>query len=61
VFLFAVHFNFSESLHKELERKIMMAVNTPMMPNASKNNGILYPLSGQSDACTNAEKYVGFI
>jgi hypothetical protein len=39
----------------------MIAVNTPMMPNANKKNGILYPLSGQSDACTNAEKYVGFI
>jgi hypothetical protein len=39
----------------------MIAVNTPMMPNMNKKNGIVYPLSGQSDACTNAEKYVGFI
>jgi len=42
-----------------LEKKVMIAVNTPMMPNANKKNGILYPLSGQSDAHTNAEKYVG--
>jgi hypothetical protein len=39
----------------------MIAVNIPMMPNANKKNGILYPLSGQSDSYTNAEKYVGFI
>jgi len=55
------HLKLSESLHKVLEKKIMIAVNTPMMPNANKKNGILYPLSGQSDAYTNAEKYVGFI
>jgi hypothetical protein len=36
----------------------MKAVNTPMMPSANKNNGILYPLSGQSDLYTNTEKYV---
>jgi hypothetical protein len=50
-----------DSLHKELEKKIMKAVNTPMMPSANKNNGILYPLSGQSDLYTNTEKYVEFI
>lgn len=49
------------SHHKVLEKKIMIAVNTPMIPNANKKNGILYPLSGQSDAYTNAEKYGGFI
>ena len=55
------HLKLLDLLHKELEKKFMIAVNTPMMPNANKKNGILYPLSGQSDACTNAEKYVGFI
>jgi hypothetical protein len=39
----------------------MIAVNIPMMPSANKNNGILYPLSGQSDLYNNTEKYVGFI
>ena len=51
------HLKQLDSLHKELEKKIMKAVNTPMMPSANKNNGILYPLSGQSDLYTNTEKY----
>ena len=61
VSLLPSHLKLLDLLHKELEKKFMIAVNIPMMPNANKKNGILYPLSGQSDACTNAEKYVGFI
>ena len=61
VFFLPSHLQLLESLHKELKWKFMIAVNTPMMPNTNKKNGILYPLSGQSDQYTHAEKYVGFI
>ena len=61
VSLLPSHLKQLDSLHKELEKKIMKAVNTPMMPSANKNNGMLYPLSGQSDLYTNTEKYVEFI